>query len=75
MKATAEGATFTVTNTGSVAGTEVAQLYVSKPGSQVFRAEQELKGFARVELAPGESKDVTIALDDKAFRYFNTRSM
>ena len=74
MKATAEGATFTVTNTGSVAGTEVAQLYVSKPGSQVFRAEQELKGFARVELAPGESKDVTIALDDKAFRYFNTRS-
>ena len=74
MKATAEGATFTVTNTGSVAGTEVAQLYVSKPGSQVFRAEQELKGFARVELAPGESKDVTIALDDKAFRYFNTRT-
>ena len=74
MKATAEGATFTVTNTGSVAGTEVAQLYVSKPGSQIFRAEQELKGFARVELAPGESKTVTIALDDKAFRYFNARS-
>ena len=74
MKATAEGATFTVTNTGSVAGTEVAQLYVSKPSSQIFRAEKELKGFARVELAPGESKTVTIALDDKAFRYFNTRS-
>ena len=74
MTATAEGATFTVTNTGSVAGTEVAQLYVSKPGSQVFRAEQELKGFARVELTPGESKTVTIALDDKAFRYFNTRT-
>ena len=65
---------FTVANTGKVAGAEVAQLYVAKPDHQAFRAEQELKGFARVELAPGESKTVTIALDDKAFRYFNTRT-
>lgn len=74
LQATASGVSFTVANTGKVAGAEVAQLYVAKPDHQVFRAEQELKGFARVELAPGESKEVTIALDDKAFRYFNTRT-
>ena len=74
LQATASGVSFTVANTGSVAGTEVAQLYVSKPDSQIFRAEQELKGFVRVELAPGESREVTIPLDDKAFRYFNDRT-
>ncbi len=63
--------TFTVTNTGKVAGTEVAQVYVAKPNHEVFRAEQELKGFVRVELEPGESKTVTVNLGDKAFRYFN----
>ena len=74
LQATASGVSFTVANTGKVAGAEVAQLYVAKPDHQVFRAEQELKGFARVELAPGESREVTIPLDDKAFRYFNTRT-
>ena len=64
--------TFTVTNTGKVAGTEIAQVYVAKPQHTVFRAEQELKGFARIELEPGESKTVTVNLGDKAFRYFNT---
>ena len=64
--------TFTVTNTGKVAGTEIAQVYVAKPQHAVFRAEQELKGFARIELEPGESKTVTVNLGDKAFRYFNT---
>ncbi len=74
LQATASGVSFTVANTGKVAGAEVAQLYVAKPDHQVFRAEQELKGFARVELAPGESREVTIPLDDKAFRYFNDRT-
>lgn len=71
LKATPKGVTFTLTNDGDRAGTEVCQLYVSKPNHQVFRAAQELKGFARVELAAHESKQVSIALDDKAFRYFN----
>ena len=65
---------FSVTNTGKVAGAEVAQLYVAKPAHEVFRPEQELKGFAKVELEPGESKVVTIPLDDKAFRYFNVKT-
>lgn len=42
------------------------QLYVAKPGAEVFRPAQELKGFAKVQLLPGESKTVTIPLDDKA---------
>ena len=71
LAATSEGVTFTLTNDGDRAGTEVCQLYVAKPNHDVFRAAQELKGFARVELAPHESKQVNIALDDKAFRYFN----
>ena len=65
---------FTVKNTGLVPGAEVAQVYVAKPEHEVFRPAQELKGFQRVELAPGESKRVTIELGDKAFRYFNVET-
>lgn len=63
---------FTLTNTGSMDGAEVAQLYVHavKPG--VYRPNRELKGFVKVFLKAGESRTVTIPLDDKAFRYFNT---
>ena len=74
LKADETGVTLTVTNTGSAAGAEIVQLYVAKPDAKVFRPEQELKGFARVSLAPGESKTVTIALDDKAFRYWNVKT-
>ena len=66
-----QAVTFVVSNTGDVAGAEVAQLYVALPSRKVLRPTQELKGFARVELAAGESREVTIPLDDKAFRYFN----
>lgn len=71
VAATPEEVCFTVTNTGKVAGAEVAQLYVAKPDHEVFRPAQELKGFAKVALEPGESRRVNIPLDDKAFRYFN----
>lgn len=64
-------ASFTLKNTGGMDGAEVAQLYVSKPDGGVFRPAKELKGFAKVFLKAGESKKVTISLDDKAFRYFN----
>jgi len=63
---------FDVTNTGSVAGAEVAQLYVSDPSSTVKRPERELKGFEKVRLAPGETKHVTINLNPRAFSYWNT---
>ena len=72
LQAAPNGVTLTVTNTGKRAGAEIVQLYVAKPGAEVFRPAQELKGFAKVHLAAGESKRVTIALDDKAFRYWNT---
>ena len=74
LQAASNGVTLTVTNTGKRAGAEIVQLYVAKPGAEVFRPAQELKGFAKVQLQPGESKTVTIPLDDKAFRYWNTKT-
>ena len=74
LKASAGGVTLTVKNTGSCAGAETVQLYVAKPDAKIFRPAQELKGFAKVQLAPGESKTVTIPLDDKAFRYWNVQT-
>ena len=71
LKVNAENVTFTLTNTGSVAGAEIAQLYVAKPDAVVFRPAKELKGFAKVFLKAGESKTVAIPLDDKTFRYWN----
>jgi beta-glucosidase len=62
---------FDVTNTGSVAGAEVAQLYVSDPSAKATRPERELKGFEKVRLAPGETKHVTIELDARAFSYWD----
>ena len=62
---------FDVTNTGSVAGAEVAQLYVSDPSAQVDRPERELKGFAKVRLDPGETHNVTISLDARSFSYWD----
>ena len=74
LKVTDKEAVFTLTNTGKVDGAEVAQLYISKPSGEVFRPAKELKGFAKVLLKAGESKTVTIPLDDKAFRYFNVKT-
>ncbi len=64
-------ATFTVTNTGKVAGAEVAQLYIHKEKSAIERADKELKGFEKVFLLPNETKTITINLDKAAFQYFN----
>lgn len=74
LKADKDKVALTVTNTGSCAGAEIVQLYVSKPDAKVFRPAQELKGFAKVFLKAGESKTVTIPLDDKAFRYWNVKT-
>ena len=74
MAADEQGVSLTVTNTGSVAGTEIVQLYVAKKNGELFRPAKELKGFARVTLAPGEKQRITIALDDKAFRFWNVKA-
>lgn len=74
LKADADGVTFTVTNTGERDGAEVAQLYVGLPNAVVFRPEKELKGFRKVFLKAGESKEVRIGFDDKTFRYWNVKT-
>ena len=63
---------FTLTNTGKVDGTEVTQVYMTCRTGKALRPRKELKGFQKVFLKAGESRRVTITLDDKACRYFDT---
>ena len=65
--------TFKVRNTGSRFGKETAQLYTSVYGSAVRRPVRELKGFAKVALAPGEEKEVSITISAKAFAYYEPK--
>ncbi len=74
LTVTDKEATFTLKNTGKMDGAEVAQLYVHAKNPTVYRPAKELKGFTKVFLKAGESKEVTIPLDDKAFRYFNVKT-
>jgi beta-glucosidase len=69
----ARGATvrLKVKNTGSRRGAEVVQIYVHAPDTGVERAEQELRGFARVDLGAGEEREITVALPARAFAYFD----
>lgn len=60
-----------VTNTGKVAGKEVVQIYVEQDDPSIVRPIKELKGFEKVEIQPGETKTVTIHLDDRAFKHYN----
>ncbi|HWO13799.1 MAG TPA: fibronectin type III-like domain-contianing protein, partial [Polyangiaceae bacterium] len=62
---------FELTNTGRRPGADVAQLYVTPAPSKVQRPKRELKGFARVELAPGETRRVSITLPARAFAYYD----
>ncbi len=64
-------AAVTVTNTGKRAGKAVVQLYVGDRESTVIRPVRELKGFEKIELQPGESREVTFTLDKRAFAYWN----
>jgi beta-glucosidase len=74
LKVTDKAAAFTLTNTGKKDGAEVAQLYVHAKNPTVYRPAKELKGFQKVFLKAGESREVTIPLDDKAFRYWNDKT-
>lgn len=60
-----------VTNTGKVAGREIVQVYVHDQKCTLHRPEKELKGFAKVDLQPGETKKVSIHLDFRAFAFFH----
>jgi len=71
LKISKDSVRFTITNTGNKDGAEIAQVYVGKPDSDLFRARRELKGFTKMYFQAGESKAVTIPLDEYAFRYFN----
>jgi beta-glucosidase len=63
---------FDIKNTGSRAGAEIAEIYVGESHPSVPRPPKELKGFQRIELAPGETKSVSIDLDRAAFAYYDT---
>ena len=63
--------TVDVTNTGNLAGKEIVQVYVHDQMSGLVRPNKELKGFAKVELQPGETKSVSIPLDFRAFAYYH----
>lgn len=65
---------FDVTNTGKVAGADVAQVYVGDPHSKVERPRKELKGFAKVSLRPGETRRVTIPLNARSFSYYDVNA-
>jgi beta-glucosidase len=65
---------FDVTNTGSRAGSDIAQVYVGDRHATVPRPVKELKGFAKVELGPGESKHVQVTLDRRAFSYYDVKN-
>jgi len=65
---------FDVTNTGKRPGAMVAQLYIGPASSTVERPVKELKGFKRVQLGPGETKQVTIDLDPRSFSYFDVKT-
>ena len=58
-----------MTNAGAVAGKAVAELYVSFPG-EAGEPPRQLKGFEKVELGPGQSKDVSFELGERAFSYW-----
>ena len=65
---------FDVRNTGQRAGADVAQVYVGAAAAPVARPAKELKGMAKVDLKPGESKRVAVTLDQRAFAYYDAEA-
>jgi beta-glucosidase len=65
---------FDVTNTGTRAGADVAQVYVGDGHAEVPRPPKELKGFAKVTLAPGETQRVTVELNRRSFSYYDVKT-
>lgn len=67
-------ATCRVKNTGARSGNEIVQLYVAPIVPVIFKAAQELKGFEKIELDAGESKEITFTLDRRSFAHYDTQS-
>jgi beta-glucosidase len=65
---------FDVSNTGTIAGKEIAQIYVKSKNSHIFKADKELKGFEKIYIEPGETKTVKVFLPKEAFQFFNVNS-
>lgn len=74
LEITNQQVSFTLTNIGPIAGEEIAQLYIAKLDSRLFRPVRELKGFVKIPLEVGESHRVSIPLDEYTFRYFNIKT-
>lgn len=66
-------ATVTVTNTGKYAGEEVVQLYISDPVASISRAVEELKGYKKINLQPGEQKEVAFNISTNDLKFYNTK--
>jgi beta-glucosidase len=64
---------FTLANTGAVAGTEIVQLYLRDPVASTVRPLQELKGFQKVALAPGQRQQVSFTLNRDSLAFFNRK--
>ena len=63
---------FNIKNIGTYAGKEIAQIYISKKNSKIFRPEKELKAFEKIDLKINEEKTITITLDNSTFKYYDT---
>lgn len=65
-------ATVTLTNAGKYAGEEVVQLYISDPVASVTRSVKDLKGFQKIMLQPGESKEISFQITTEQLSFFNS---
>jgi len=74
LKVSEKGVSFKVANVGEREGKEITQLYIGKKDSFIPRPKCEFKGFQKVTLKPGESKEIFIPFDEYSFRYWNRKS-
>jgi len=65
-------ASVTVSNTGTIAGEETVQLYITDPVASVTRSVEDLKGFKKIFLQPGESKEVSFAITPEQLKFYNS---
>jgi len=65
---------FDITNAGNRAGADIAQVYVGQDQAPVPRPPQELKGFTRVDLKPGETRHVAVPLDARSFTWYDEKA-